>query len=444
MDEVKFNNRNYRATWEVLQVFRSFGRVTPLMKIAIKTLGCRANRSDSDRLVCLLREKFGDVRVCDDTPDVCFVNTCTVTHVADRKSRAAIVELRKKYPDSIVIVFGCGIKVAFDMFSNIKGVDLAAKSYDEILEFLSEKKFNDSGSDDEVLSRTRATIKVQDGCNNFCSYCIIPFARGREKSVKASDVLKDVSNVVRDGGKEIVLTGINIGNYRDKDLNLAQLIMKILDETKIARLRLSSIEPQNFVDEFRILLTDNRYSSRFCPHFHMSLQSGSDSVLSAMRRHYSTSLYKKVAQELKKLRPEVALTTDVIVGFPGESEIDFKKTCEFVREIGFAKIHVFPYSKRAGTKAALMDGQIDEKIKNYRAKKLGEIAEELRTDFFAENIGKTYPVLFERKSVRGVCTGFTPNYIKVVIKSSDDLFNKILDVKISGITKTALASGILV
>lgn len=399
------------------------------MKIAIKTLGCKANRSDSEHLVELIREKFDGAWVCEESPDVCLVNTCTVTHVADGKSRAAIVGFRKKYPKAAMIVFGCGVKVAFGMFSKIEGVDLAARSFDEVLAFLSGKKFSDSGGgEEEVLSRTRATLKIQDGCNNFCSYCIIPFARGREKSMSADEVLKKVKKVVKNGGKEIVLTGINIGNYRDGDLNLAQLIIKILDETKIERLRLSSIEPQNFVDEFRILLTDKRYSGRFCPHFHMSLQSGADSVLGAMRRHYSTSLYKKVAQELKKLRPEVALTTDVIVGFPGETDADFEKTCEFVREIGFAKVHVFPYSRRAGTKAALMDGQIEERVKKIRVKRLGEIAEDLRMEFFAENIGKTYPVLFEHKSRSGFCEGFTPNYIKVSVKSSDDLYNQILDV----------------
>jgi len=431
------------------------------MRILIKTLGCKANRSDSEKLSEMIFDAVGcdDVEVFfDRSPlvcDVCIVNTCTVTHVADRKSREAVLALRKENPKSSVIVFGCGVKVDASNWEKISGVDFVCKDFKEVVgcvknlngkKFRSDRKVNNLRNggvvDKENLLRTRAVLKIQDGCNNFCSYCIIPFARGRERSVKVTEILKDVKKMVSSGVKEIVLTGINIGNWKDSGLNLAQLIMKILDETSLLRLRLSSIEPQNFVKEFGVLLSDKKYKDRFCPHLHMSLQSGCNSVLTAMRRHYSVALYKKVAHELIRIRPEIALTTDVIVGFPGESDDDFNETCDFVRGIGFAKVHVFPYSKRAGTKAALMDGQIPENVKKERARKLSLIADDLRLDFFERNFGKVYPVLFEHKT-RGFCEGFTPNYIKARVDSSEDLFNKVLDVRLDK-TKAAYVSGSLV
>lgn len=441
---------NYRAWFKVLQVFWR-DAISFCMRILIKTLGCKANRSDSEKLSEMIDgEVFFDksVLVC----DVCIVNTCTVTHVADRKSREAVLALRRENPSSSIIVFGCGVKVDEKGWVNVPGVNFVCTDFKEVVEcvkdlnckFKCEKKKIKSCSNENLL-RTRAVLKIQDGCNNFCSYCIIPFARGRERSVPVSEILSDVKKMVSNGVREIVLTGINIGNWGDSGLNLAQLIMKILDETSLLRLRLSSIEPQNFVKEFGVLLTDKRYRDRFCPHLHMSLQSGCDSVLTAMRRHYSVALYKKVARELMNVRPEIALTTDVIVGFPGETEDGFNETCEFVRGIGFAKVHVFPYSKRAGTKAALMDGQIPENVKKERAHALSVIAEKLRLEFFERNFGKVYPVLFEHKT-RGFCEGFTPNYIKVRVDSEEDLFNQVLDVKLlrsSDKTNVVMVEGIL-
>jgi len=260
------------------------------------------------------------------------------------------------------------------------------------------------------------------------------------------DILNEAKKLCKQGYKEIVLTGINIGNWREKinatgerttdelevhDLNLGDLIINILDKTPIARVRLSSIEPQNFSESFEKLLKDPKYSARFCPHLHMSLQSGSDDVLKAMRRHYDTKLYKKVAQKLKKLAPEIALTTDVIVGFPGETEKNFKESYEFVKAIGFAKVHVFPYSKRTGTVAALLPNQIPDDVKKSRAKTLQKLSDELRAEFFETQIGRVYPVLIENKNKKNEWEGLTPNYIQVRVNSGENLQNKIVDVKLT-------------
>jgi threonylcarbamoyladenosine tRNA methylthiotransferase MtaB len=242
--------------------------------------------------------------------------------------------------------------------------------------------------------------------------------------------MKEVKAACDNGFKEIVLTGINIGSWNEDGKNLADLIIQILDETKIERLRLSSIEPQNFNENFEKLFASPKYKNRFCPHMHMSLQSGCDEILKRMRRNYSTELYKKVAKRFKELNPDIALTTDVIVGFPGETENNFEETCEFVKNIGFAKIHVFPYSKRAGTAAAIMDEQIPEDVKKTRAKKLQRMSDDLQKEFFESQIGKIYPILIEHKTSKNFVDGVTPNYVPVKIVSDKDLHNQIVNVKL--------------
>ena len=455
------------------------------MNIFIKTLGCKSNRADSDKLIEKLVKEYGH-NICiyeDILPkagesfeggvDVCVIATCTVTHVADRKSRSSVSMLRRRFPMAKVVIIGCGPRVDKTIYEAI-GADCVGLSVEEAFEYVCGLGNEDNGLSCETRGcvaasmneepesyrpvkgeRTRSVLKIQDGCNNFCTYCIIPFARGREKSVKASEVLLDVERKIEAGYKELVLTGINIGNWTDESegvsMNLGALIIKILDETSLPRLRLSSIEPQNFGEEFETLLTDDRYRERFCPHLHMSLQSGSDQVLSMMHRNYDSKLYKKVAQEMVKLRPELALTTDVIVGFPGETDKDFEESYCFVEKIGFSKVHVFPYSKRAGTKAALMDGQVTDQVKKARAKRLQALSDKLMHDFYERNLGKTFPVLFEqqvRKSaelvdndvVNEIWEGFTPNYIKVEVtmtgdSSGKDLFNQIVDVKLEGLSE---------
>jgi len=444
------------------------------MKIAIKTLGCKSNRADTDQLIDGIFYAFGenvsivDINNASDCldnfgVDVCLVNTCTVTHIADRKSRASASHLKKIYPDAKICVFGCGPKVDKNSYEKLNGIDFVGITIDEVLKYLKsvfkalpKEKSNMLFARNPAGIRTRAVMKVQDGCNNFCTYCIIPFARGREKSFPMKDILNEAKKLCKQGYKEIVLTGINIGNWREKvenrELDLGDLIINILDKTPIARVRLSSIEPQNFSESFEKLLKDPKYSARFCPHLHMSLQSGSDDVLKAMRRHYDTKLYKKVAQKLKKLAPEIALTTDVIVGFPGETDKNFEESYEFVKAIGFAKVHVFPYSKRSGTVAALLPNQIPDDVKKSRARKLQKLSDELRLKFFEAQIGGFYPVLIENQNSKKEWLGLTPNYIQVRIQgcvnsknihSKENLQNKIVNVKLVEL-KDGFVKGIII
>ncbi len=405
------------------------------MNIVIKTLGCKANRYESDKI----RDKFGDrFNVVDiqttrpDHADVIIVNTCTVTHVADRKSRQAISNLKTQYPEAKVVVFGCSANTDSEGYKKLPNVDYVIrkpqKLYD-LLEKLSKQFDNIPESENFNENRTRAVIKIQDGCNNFCSYCIIPYARGREKSRPSKEIIKEINGKCKKGYKEVVLTGINIGMWKENDKDLADLINDILKKTTIARLRLSSIEPQNFSKKFLELFGN----SRFCPHLHISLQSGSDTILKSMRRHYDSELFEKMVNELRGVSPFISITTDVIVGFPGETDELFIETVEFVKKIGFSKIHIFPYSKRKGTLAADMPNQVAYDVKKRRCKQLAVLEKEMRLDFYNKNIGRTDNVLIEVVDEKGVASGFTSNYLRTRIQQKIDTnkMNTIIDVSLN-------------
>jgi len=392
------------------------------MRIFLKTLGCKANRYESDKLRELLIERRHDVKEFDDGMkipiDVLVVNTCTVTHVADRKSRQAVYGVKHLYPQCKVIVFGCGSNVSPDEYKKLNGVDFVAKTPDEILEIVGKivEKFETtkfySNSDISELKRTRALLKVQDGCNNFCAYCIVPRARGREVSYPVKDILEKAKKLEKEGYKEILLTGINIGKWEGefsgKTLKFVDLIKLLIDKTKNIRFRISSIVPKDYSLKFCKLFS----TGRLCPHLHMSLQSGSDSVLKRMHRNYSTKEFLEICEKFKKAVPDIGLTTDVIVGFPGETEKEFSETCKFVQKIGFLKIHVFPYSKRKNTAAYYMKNQIPEDVKNSRAEILRKISEKISINFKKALLGKTYEVLVENPGGK-YYRGFTPNYIPV-------------------------------
>ena len=426
------------------------------MLILIKTLGCKANRYESDSLCELLlglghevkreipahqswsRTSFAGMtllRRAGNAPDVLIVNTCTVTQVADRKSRQVIYGLKRLYPECKVIVFGCGSNVDPEEYKKLEGVDYVAKNAEEILEIINgldsrfstwrpDRRGNDPpaagkqerGNDrrckydkrDCHIKRTRALLKIQDGCNNYCAYCIVPRARGAEVSYPSKKILKEALAYEKDGYKEIVLTGINTDRWEEGKLDISDLIKLLIKNTKSVRFRISSIEPKNFPKKFYELFK----TGRLCPHAHMSLQSGSDSVLKRMRRNYSTGEFLKICREFKKAVPDVGLTTDVIVGFPGETEKEFNETCEFVQKIGFLKIHVFPYSKRKNTAAYYMKNQIPENVKKMRAYKLRKIADEMALKFKKSLLGKTYEILVENPRGK-FYKGFTPNYTPV-------------------------------
>lgn len=395
------------------------------MLILLKTLGCKSNRYESDKLVSALKEDHKVVESLNDADnemlDLLIVNTCTVTQVADRKSRQAIYGVKHLHPDCKVIVFGCGSNVSPEDYRELAGVDFVAKDTTEVLKIIhhlekenSKKTCDYESTDfgDEKLTRTRGLLKIQDGCDNFCSYCIIPKARGREKSFPSKGLIKEAQKLEKDGYKEIVLTGINIGEWKEgtgkTKINVADLIELLIQNTKSVHFRVSSIEPKNFSPKFYKLFK----TGRLCSHMHMSLQSGSDTVLERMRRHYFTKKFLDICNKFKKAVPDIGLTTDVIVGFPGETEKEFEETCKFVKKVGFLKIHVFPYSKRKNTAAYYMKDHIPEDIKKMRAEKLRKIADKMANDFTKSLLGKTYEVLVENPRGK-TYKGFTENYIPV-------------------------------
>lgn len=406
------------------------------MNIVIKTLGCKANRYESDKLVDTFEDKYivVDAAVCElKKADIIIVNTCSVTHVADRKSRQAITVLKHKYPDAKVIVFGCSSNIDPDGYGQLPNVDFVAidrEQLEGIVEKLSVQNDAVCSHDGMPPTRKRALIKIQDGCNNFCSYCIVPFARGREKSRPYYEIIEEIEEKIKQGYKEAVITGINIGKWKDNGKTLADLIELILKETTIERLRLSSIEPENFSEKFIEMFKN----SRFCAHLHISLQSGSDTILKKMNRRYNTKIYSEMVKSLRKAVPNINITTDVIVGFPGETEGHFIETVNFIKEMKFSKIHIFPYSKRKGTVAAEMPDQIKEEIKKERCEYLTEIEKQLREDFYNKNLGRTEQVLIETIDEDGFATGFTSNYLKTRFHSKIKQ-NQIVNIKLEELTK---------
>lgn len=394
------------------------------MKIAIKTLGCKSNRYESDVLfeklsgsheVFELNEGVSTFQRRGQSDfDIAVVNTCTVTHVADRKSRQAVRSLKSANPSCRIVVFGCGSNVGKTNYEEMEEVDFIALNVDEILDYIREIG-GESGYKTAIEGgfRTRGVVKIQDGCNNYCTYCIIPRARGPEVSFDKEKILEEVRKKESDGFREIVLTGIIISNWEKDGMDIVDLIEYLIENTESVRFRISSIEPQNFSDKF-VRLFEN---DRVCPHVHMSLQSGSNSVLKRMRRKYDTALYLDVCERLREAVPDIGLTTDVIVGFPGETEEEFDETCEFVRNIGFLKMHVFPYSKRKNTAAYHMKDQVPENVKKKRAKVFREISNNLGKAFIKGLLGNEYEVIVE-KCEKGVCTGVTPNYIPVQFSCS--------------------------
>jgi len=282
----------------------------------------------------------------------------------------------------------------------------------------------------ESVFRTRAFIKIQDGCNNFCSYCIVPLVRGREKSLQADQVVAEVRHRVSSGTKEVVLTGTEIGSYNYDGINLKRLLKNILTETDVVRLRLSSLQPQEISPE----LIDLWHNPRLCPHFHLSLQSGSDGVLKRMKRRYTISDYQKAVSSIRALVPDAAITTDIIVGFPGETDEEFQESYEFCQKIGFARIHVFPYSPRQGTEAAKMPANLTNSARTQRNQNLGALATECAQNYRHGFLGRKMSVLWEKQS-GGIWSGHTGNYIKVYTRSNEDLRNKILPVKLIKIYK---------
>lgn len=409
-------------------------RNSEMPKIALDTVGCKLNQAETQ----LLAQQFARVGYrlvsAADEADVYILNTCTVTHVADRKCRRLLRLAHGRNPDALVVAVGCYAERARQELAEIEGVDLVLDNSEKLhlLRLLEESGRLSSplhgqrGSTTHADFRTRAFIKVHDGCNSFCSYCIVPLVRGREKSTPVDQVVADVKGRVAEGYKEVVLTGTEIGLYNYDGISLSGLLQYILTQTEVARLRLSSLQPQEISPELIGLWRDNR----LCRHFHLSLQSGSDGVLNRMKRRYTAGDYQQAVALIRDMVPEAAITTDIIVGFPGETDEEFEQSYQLCRQMQFARIHVFSYSPRQETQAAGMPHQVAAQIKKQRSQRMLTLAKESAQNFRQQFLGKTMPVLWEKRSGDGVWSGLTDNYIRVYIKSDGDLTNKLLPVKL--------------
>ena len=379
--------------------------------------------------------------------DVYIINTCTVTNMSDRKSRQIIRRAKQINPDSILVATGCYAQTAQEELEQIAEIDLIVGNTEKkdivkiveeygdnrdlervkISDINKQKEFVDFGSV-TYTEKTRAVIKVQDGCNNFCSYCIIPYAKGRVRSRKLENVVKEITEIAANGIKEVVITGIHVASYGidfDNDIRLIDLLEAIQKIDGIERIRLGSLEPNIITEEFVNRL---KKVTKMCDHFHLSLQSGCDETLKRMNRKYTAQAFEKEVNLLRKTFPDVALTTDVIVGFPGETEEEFNETYKYLSKIRFAKLHVFKYSPRKGTVAAKMKNQIDSAVKEKRSHKLIELSNECEIEFLDRYIGKKVKVLFEKQDGKYI-KGHTTNYLVVKVKE-EKLENQIKEVKI--------------
>lgn len=405
------------------------------MKIAIDTLGCKLNQAETELLSRQWAAAGHRLVSSVEEADIYILNTCTVTQTADAKSRHLLRLAHRRNAGALLVAAGCYSQRAPGELAGIEGVSLVTGSGDKagILPTLEESGLlgkgradtEDRGPEDEPTSRTRALIKIQDGCDAFCSYCIVPLVRGKEKSLPADQVVDEVRERVADGIREVVLTGTEIGSYDDGGQGLKELIEKVLAETSLARLRLSSLQPGEISPEFISLWQDKR----LCPHFHLSLQSGSDGVLRRMNRRYSLTEYCEAISLIRAQVPDAAVTTDMITGFPGETEAEFEESYQACRRLGFARVHVFPYSPRKGTAAAGMAAGVAGSVRAQRNQNLRALAGECAELFTRRFSGRIMDVLWEQQS-GGIWSGHTPNYIKVYSRSDEELANRIRPVKL--------------
>ena len=424
-------------------------------KIAFLTLGCKVNSYETEAMQALLLAAGATVVEFNEKADIYVVNTCSVTNMADRKSRQMLHRAKKNNPDAVVVAAGCYAQTAEETAMKETGIDVVIgnnqkKQIVEILENYMdgvENKRLEIGKETEYeelsldtqVEHTRAYIKIQDGCNQFCSYCIIPYARGRIRSRKPEDVVEEVKRLAANGYQEIVLTGIHLSSYgrtsyekltEESGQPLLSLIRQINAVEGIRRIRLGSLEPRIITEKFVKTLIA---CEKVCPHFHLSLQSGSDTVLARMNRKYTTEEYAQSVDVLKKYYEAPAITTDIIVGFPQETEAEFAETMEFARRIGFSKIHVFKYSRRKGTVADKMSGQIAEQVKTERSEQLMALEASLGEAYREQFLGKEECVLFEESAVVDGETcqvGYNERYVRIAAKTGQDLSNCIKTVKI--------------
>jgi threonylcarbamoyladenosine tRNA methylthiotransferase MtaB len=404
------------------------------------TLGCKVNQYESARIAEELWERGFDIAGDDEPLDVCVVNTCSVTQVAAAKSRNAIRRIRRRCPRALIVVTGCGTEADRSAVESVPEIDLvvANSEKDRIADYILERFAGQGGFslphprlEGGFLynnGRVRALLKVQDGCDNFCSYCIIPYTRGKPRSRPAQDVLGEARRLAEAGYREVVVTGICIGAYDSGGLRLADLLGQLARIDGIERIRLSSIEPGD-VDEALVELL--RTEPRICRHLHLPLQSGDDDILRAMNRPYTAAEYVRILDRVRSAVPELAVTTDVIVGFPGETEEQFRRTVELVESLRFAKVHVFPFSPRRGTPAVDMPDQVPQKEKDRRVHELISVSEKLQRDFAEGYVGREVDVLVEGARPKdGWAEGLTDTYLRVSFPCSESLEGQIVKVRV--------------
>lgn len=424
-----------------------------MKKAALHNLGCKVNAYETEAMQHLLEEAGYEIVPFTQKADVYVINTCSVTNMADRKSRQMLHKAKKNNPDSIVVAAGCYVQTSEKEVLNDLSVDIVIgndRKHDlvRLLEEYSLDNVNDTVDDindgkhdfeelfiDQTKEHTRAFIKVQDGCNQFCSYCIIPYARGRVRSRRFENVIAEVERLAANGFKEVVLTGIHLSSYGvdfEEATGLLELLQAVNAVKGIERIRLGSLEPKIVTEHFASELSK---LDKICPHFHLSLQSGCDATLKRMNRKYTTKEYERGCELLRKYFVHPAITTDVIVGFPGETEEEFEQTKAYLEHIHFYEMHIFKYSKRKGTRAAVMPDQIDEQVKAARSEKLIALGHDMSKEFRKFYIGKNEEVLFEEKAVIGdkeYFVGYTKEYVKVAKKTDENLENQIVSGRISG------------
>lgn len=418
------------------------------MNIAFFTLGCKVNQYETSSIIEKAMERGHNIVDFNEKADAYVINTCTVTAVSDKKSRQMIHRAEKLNPEAVIAVMGCYAQTNAEELKKNNRIDILLGTSDRmsVLDYIEKAYIEKKASRKMIVhikdifkettfenmdtktfyDKTRAIIKIQDGCENFCSYCIIPFARGKVRSKKLSDIKKEAEMISEKGYKEVVLTGIHLDSYGEDfgDVSLLDAIEVCQNIDKIERIRLGSLEPVVITKEF---LEKLKKFDKFCPHFHLSLQSGCNETLKRMNRHYTSEEYKNAVELIREYYDMPGITTDVMTGFAGEDEEEFKKSLDFVEQIGFLQVHIFPYSRRKGTRAYNMPNQNTKQTKEERVHKMMEVTNMTRQAFFDKSIEKKAKVLFERKTA-GYFEGFTENYIPVKIKSDENLENVILNV----------------
>lgn len=396
------------------------------MKVRIETHGCKLNTADSQRLANDFARNGFSIAESNDTPDVFVLNSCTVTHVADKKARQALSKARRSFPNAIVVAAGCYAESGTDELEELAATDLVVPNTrkSELVSLVCSRsgmeweEYTDAEPEvGQLLGRTRGAVKIQEGCDQVCAYCIVPKVRGRERSIPKSDIIAQVQALSSAGCPEVVLTGTQLGSYGFdfQDTDLVDMIASVLRETDIKRLRVSSLQPAEFSDEL-LELWNGVGKDRLCPHFHIPLQSGSDRILERMRRRYTGHSYLEAVDAAKQAVAGCSITTDVIVGFPGESEDDHKRTLDILTSAQLADAHIFPYSLRPGTSAANYEEQVEVSTRSRRAEQLRVIADQMAQEHRASFIGSVRPVLWE--GARGT-SGLTDNYLRVRLEPGE-------------------------